>query len=152
VAPGTNAAPPVDTSGNSDPSLITVGSHQAHVTASTGFAAIPCSECHKVPTNVLDPGHCDSPPPAEVTFGPLASKGTYPVWNRTAGTCQNVYCHGATIQGGATETPAWTSTTPLGCQSCHDGHGNSGCSCHGTVWSGGQIIDPSKHINGQVNM
>ncbi len=149
---GTNAAPPPDTAGNSDPSEITVGSHQTHVGGGTGFAAIPCSECHKVPTNVLDPGHCDSAAPAEVKFGTLASTGgTYPVWSRSTGTCQGTYCHGATLQGGATETPPWTSTTPLTCRSCHDGHGrnpSNDCACHSAVWSGGQIIDPTKHING----
>jgi predicted CxxxxCH...CXXCH cytochrome family protein len=151
----TNAAPPPDTSGNTDPSVVTVGAHQQHVVATTGYAAIACSECHVVPTDVLDPGHCDSAPPAEVKFGPLASaKNTYPVWDRTTGTCQGTYCHGATLEGGSDKNPSWTSTTSVYCGSCHSAnyHGQSGCSCHGSVWSGGQIIDPTKHINGQIDM
>jgi predicted CxxxxCH...CXXCH cytochrome family protein len=152
---GTNAAPPPDTSGNTDPSMITVGSHQAHLAGSAAAAAVACAECHVVPTSVLDPGHCDSPAPAEVHFGALATaKGTYPVWDRTTGTCSAVYCHGATLQGGSNKTPTWTSTTALGCGSCHSAnyHGHTSCNCHGSVWSGGQIVDPTKHINGQVDM
>ncbi|MBI5481497.1 MAG: CxxxxCH/CxxCH domain-containing protein [Deltaproteobacteria bacterium] len=152
---GASPAPPPDTSGSSDPSAITVGSHQVHLAGSTGVAPVACSECHVVPTSVLDPGHCDSPAPAELRFGTLASaKGTYPVWDRTSGTCQGVYCHGATLQGGSNKNPSWTSTTALTCGSCHSAsyHGQTGCSCHGSVWSGGQIIDPTKHINGKVDM
>lgn len=148
---GTSPAPPPDTAGNSDPSAITVGAHQVHLAGGTGFAAIACSECHAVPTGVLDVGHCDSAAPAEVKFGPLATaKGTYPVWNRTAGTCQGTYCHGATLQGGSDKSPSWTSTTAMTCGSCHAAnyHGQTGCNCHGSVWSGGQITDPSKHVNG----
>jgi predicted CxxxxCH...CXXCH cytochrome family protein len=150
-----NAAPPPDTSGNTDPSVVTVGSHQAHLSGSTIAAAIACTECHVVPTSVLDPGHCDSPAPAEVHFGTLASaKGTYPVWDRTTTTCSAVYCHGATLQGGSNKTPSWTSTASLGCGSCHSAnyHGQTQCSCHSSVWSGGQIIDPTKHVNGQPDL
>jgi len=151
---GASSAPPPDTAGNTDPSVATVGSHQAHLAGFTYAAAVACTECHTVPTGVLDLGHCDSPAPAEVRFGDLASaKGTYPVWDRTTGTCSGTYCHGATLQGGSTKNPSWTSTTAMGCGSCHTAnfHGRTECSCHGTVWSGGQITDPSKHVNGWVD-
>jgi predicted CxxxxCH...CXXCH cytochrome family protein len=144
-------APPPDLSGGSDPSALTVGAHQAHLAGSTGYAAVPCGECHVVPANVLDPGHCDSAAPAEVEFGALAAaKGTYPVWDRATGTCQGTYCHGATLQGGSDKNPSWTSATAVTCGSCHSAsyHGESGCNCHGSVWSGGQIVDPSQHVNG----
>jgi predicted CxxxxCH...CXXCH cytochrome family protein len=151
---GASAAPPPDLSGNTDPSVVTVGAHQAHLAGSTGFAAVACTECHVVPTSVLDPGHCDSAAPAEVKFGPLASaKSTYPVWDRNTGTCQGTYCHGATLLGGSNKDPSWTSTSVLSCGSCHTAsyHGRSSCDCHGSVWSGGQIIDPTKHVNGQTD-
>src|SRR5512135_2709660 len=66
-----NPAPPVDTSGGSATTSVTVGAHQLHLRDTPVRSAVPCSECHLVPAAVGSPGHIDSPP-AEVTFGPLA--------------------------------------------------------------------------------
>lgn len=148
-------APPPDTAGRTATSEVTVGAHATHLSPSSLRDAVPCAECHRVPSAVLDLGHCDSPAPAEVTFGSLArTEGTFPIWNRTAGNCSMVYCHGATLTGGSNPTPDWTSSGTVVCGSCHDEnhHGLTECSCHLSVWSNGQIINPSLHINGRVDM
>jgi predicted CxxxxCH...CXXCH cytochrome family protein len=149
-----SAAPPPDTEGRTDPSELTVGTHEVHRIGGSFGSGVPCSECHQEPSDVFDVGHCDSPAPAEVTFGDLASRrGTFPVWDRDEGTCSQVYCHGATLTGGSNTTPSWTGPG-VACGDCHiqTYHGQVGCDCHSSVWSGGAIISPELHINGQVNM
>jgi hypothetical protein len=100
-----------------------------------------------VPASVGDPGHIDSPPPAEVE----ASVN----WDRTAQTC-TVWCH-----GGA--SPRWTSTGGAFCGSCHgipptdlphtpDMTLTACATCHpGTVDAFGQILVGGKHLNGVVD-
>lgn len=147
--------PPPDTAGRISTSEITVGTHAIHLSGGSFADGVACSECHTEPSNVLDRGHCDSPEPSEVVFGPTATRGgTFPVWNRSNGTCSMVYCHGATMTGGTNTTPDWTSSGTVVCGSCHeqDYHGLTECSCHGTVWAAGQIINTSLHINGFVDM
>jgi predicted CxxxxCH...CXXCH cytochrome family protein len=120
----TNAAPPVDTNGFSDTTLVTVGAHQSHMVTGTTRLAIACDECHIVPGSAADPGHIEVPP-AEVTFGPLATTGSLtPDWNVSSpNLCTNTYCHGASIGGGTNKTPDWTNT----------GGGEADCgTCHGT--------------------
>src|SRR5262249_27414977 len=91
-----NPAPPRDVAGNTDPSFVTVGAHQAHLNASHGISApIDCSACHVVPTSVLGPGHIDHEGPATVTFSGLAvADSAQPKWDRNSATCSATYCHG----------------------------------------------------------
>jgi predicted CxxxxCH...CXXCH cytochrome family protein len=78
------------------------------------------------------PGHLDTPWPAEVTWGPLAVLGfplsaargldvagpAFTVDGDTI-TCV-VYCHGATLPGGATPAPTWTGgPAQVACGACH---------------------------------
>jgi len=149
-----SAAPPPDTSGLTDPAEPTVGSHAAHLAGGAFADAVDCSECHAVPGDVLDRGHCDSLPPADVTFGDLATAdGTFPMWSRDSASCSMVYCHGATLEGGSDTSPSWTGPG-VTCGSCHSRtyHGQRSCDCHSSVWSGGEIVSPELHVNGRVDM
>src|SRR5262249_13772642 len=64
---GASAAPPRDLAGNLYTTAIGVGAHQVHLAAPSRLRGpIACETCHRVPASLLDPGHLDSPPPAEV--------------------------------------------------------------------------------------
>lgn len=169
-----NAAPPVDTLGRSDTSLVTVGAHQSHLVSAPWRRAVVCNDCHIVPTSIDDPGHIDGSP-AEVTFGALAQVGgANPVFDRVATTCSGTYCHGTTLlgpdPGGSVDrTPLWTvvdgtySECGTTCHTLPPGGGhpqNQQCQqCHGSVISAFDSVspasstwtNPSLHVNGVVN-
>lgn len=110
----------------------TSGAHAAHVSGGAYSAGASCAECHQdrlashatntTPTvafgdladqtdRILDPGL------ASPRTGSAAAS-----YDATTGTCSNVYCHGATLDGstGTVVTPAWTSTAGVsGCDACH---------------------------------
>jgi predicted CxxxxCH...CXXCH cytochrome family protein len=116
-----NAAPPQSAGGLTATTEVTVGAHQTHLKDGASRAAVDCTECHVVPKTVDDPGHIDASP-AEVVFGPLATRGgVTPDWDRNAATCSNVYCHGAKTAGGTNKTPQWTKVdgTQAACGTCH---------------------------------
>ncbi len=125
-----NPAPPLDTSGGSATTSVTVGAHQLHLRDTPVRSAVPCSECHLVPAAVGSPGHIDSPP-AEVTFGPLArhegsATPAAPSWSRSPDArCSGVYCHGATLRSPPAQGPVWTFAQepdpgrPGVCATCH---------------------------------
>ncbi len=149
-------SPPPDTQGRTDPSLITVGAHEAHVDGSVFSDGIACSDCHVVPAAVGDAGHLDAAP-AEVPFGGLAvSGGATPAW--TGSTCTNTYCH-AGRPGGRTPEPEWAGDTDRSCQACHGAPPpsphpqNSACeTCHGAVAGPGfTLVDLTRHIDGTVD-
>ena len=114
---GTEApwAPPPDTRGHEEESYRGVGSHRAHLGAILG-RKVACGECHVVPATVDAAGHLDSALPAEVAFSGIGtSDGLEPV-AEAAGpapeavvTCRNVYCHGASLDGGSRTSPAWNA-------------------------------------------
>ncbi len=158
-------APPTDTTGGTSTTLRSVGAHQSHMMASTWRAPIACGECHLVPANLLAKGHVDSALPAEVIFGNLA--GATASWNGSS--CSNTYCHGATLSdggapaGGTATKPVWTVVdgSQSQCGSCHGlppppPHPvDSDCGkCHPTMTAGmpGVITDPSKHIDGNLDV
>jgi predicted CxxxxCH...CXXCH cytochrome family protein len=127
---GTNPAPPRDTKGNTDPSFVSVGAHQAHLSGEHGISgAIACSACHLVPTAVGSPGHVDHDPPATLKFSGLAvADGATPSWNHDTASCSATYCHGGgTKLGTDTTSPSATNRTPkwtggsaqIFCGSCH---------------------------------
>jgi len=158
-----NPAPPVDTHGGNDTTLVTVGAHQPHVTASSGLSSpLGCTDCHVQPATVGQPGHLGAAP-AEVLFGALASAhGTTPDWDRESATCSSTYCHGATLPGGTNTDPTWTKVdnTEDACGSCHGvpppaPHVQlTTCgTCHTATAVGATIAHPEKHIDGtlQVN-
>ena len=163
---GGDPAPPVAVNGATLPSDPGVGAHDAHLRGSSIRGPVECTECHTVPNNYLDVGHLDLTPGAELTFGPLATaEATDPVYDRPSATCDNVYCHGATLAGGVDVTPIWTAAPadpaapPLSCDTCHGAPppaphpGYDNCNaCHpGTVRSDGTIdLAGGQHIDGQV--
>lgn len=159
-----NAAPPKDTDGASDTTLVTVGAHQAHLKAADLAAPVACTECHVVPGAIGDAGHLDNGP-TDVSFGKLAkTDGANPSWSGPAGTCSGVYCHGGTLGGGSNKQPLWTKVdgSQDACGSCHGlpptggafphaegAHKAFECSiCHTTVNGNRVIILKAQHING----
>jgi len=162
---GKNPAPPVDLSGNSQTTVASVGAHQTHILGTVRSRAVPCNECHKVPRNVLDSGHLDTPAPAEITFSGVAlAQGAKPVYE--AGTCQSTSCHGAVTEygdpsGGTNTAPTWTRVdgSQAACGSCHSlppppPHvgGVSPCiNCHKDIAEDNRTFThPELHVDGYV--
>ena len=84
------AAPPIDTLGASDQRYPGVGAHSIHLDASGTHGAVACDECHVVPAHTESPGHIDHPPPATITFGPIASEGDLmPKYDFSSRTCRD---------------------------------------------------------------
>jgi predicted CxxxxCH...CXXCH cytochrome family protein len=92
-----------------------------------------------------------------------------PAYNLSDLTCSNTYCHGYFKNGNPDNKPVWNDPTTSACGSCHgDGtnplpktqsqggsHPNVlNCSvCHGGVVDANlKIINPSKHIDGLLNL
>ncbi len=139
------------------------GAHVAHVAQ-----GLPCAECHVVPATWDAPGHIldeNRQPirtPAAVTFGELANRDLTPSrrsapasWDRTSGTCANVYCHGG-ILGDAAAThaqPSWTGgAAQVTCGGCHGAppasHAQSECAtCHVNAGAG-----TPRHIDGAIDV
>ena len=157
---GVGPAPPRDTAGRRATTRRGVGAHQSHLGASDWHAPIACTQCHRYPGAVDDPRHNDTPLPAELTWGPRArADRAMPDWNGT--TCSGVYCHGATLEpGGTNTTPRWTTVdgSQAACGTCHGlppGGNHVGireCDlCHGAVIDASdRIIAPALHINGRI--
>ncbi len=153
-------APPAGLGGTDDPAYIGVGAHSAHLADPPFSRSVACTECHAVPGTLDAEGHIDTPWPAEVQWGPLAAQdGAAELWSHTAATC-TVYCHGASLSGGALATPAWTGgPSQAGCGSCHGmppppPHPPTGAcgDCHAPSASGNRVADPLLHIDGVVQL
>ncbi len=164
---GANPAPPVDTNGDESTTASGVGAHQAHVVGAGWSRPVPCTECHIVPEHTLDPGHIDTPRPAEVHLTATAAAfGGTPTY--TAGTCKDTSCHGAVFpsgddSGGTNTVPTWTKVggTEAACGSCHGlppprphpvGSLNPVCSkCHEDIAPDNvTFVRPELHVDGKV--
>ena len=160
---GVNAAPPVDSTGGSATTLVSVGAHQAHV-ASTLRPAIACTECHGAASAGYTTAHSDGI--VQTSFGTLSNQGTTTVWTRASGTCASNYCHGGTtaVAGGTGTTPVWTTVngTFKACASCHGDPPalnatthhprNTACgACHGTGYTATTVVQGT-HVDGTVNL
>jgi predicted CxxxxCH...CXXCH cytochrome family protein len=157
---GSNPAPPADTRGGNDTSLVGVGAHAVHTNATGMHSAYACTTCHLVPDTVDAAGHIDTPLPAEVVFSGLAvgDDGT-PTWDGVG--CSNIACHGSGSIGATHPEPIWTLVdgTQKTCASCHGMPPpaphvqNTMCSaCHGLVVYEHQIVAPALHANGVVDV
>ena len=155
------AAPPKALNGSTDRATAAVGAHRVHLTASTSYRTVACSQCHTVPVTQAAPGHIDGDNKAELTFDALNPGATY---SAADATCQNLYCHGDgwSVRG----TMVWTSQTPVACGSCHSinrngtrrmsgdhnkhlGEGVRCSQCHSTVVDQAMgIINANLHVNG----
>ena len=98
--------------------------HQPHlVTDSTWHKTVPCEECHIVPAHVTSLCHIDTPLPAELTWGTLAStNGATPAYDYDTATCSGVYCHGGAFAngGGSVTQPTWVLVDSGSlCGTCH---------------------------------
>lgn len=153
-------APPRDLSGNQTSAALGVGAHRSHLEAPARLRGpVPCADCHVVPGAIGDPGHIDSPAPAEVA---LAGGGT---WDRAGASCET-WCHGPS-------RPVWTRTGQgeVFCGSCHgippadDVHEpemelDDCAGCHAqTVDQFGNILlggppgaETSQHMDGDVDL
>lgn len=103
------AAPPVDKLGRT--MSAEVGAHAAHLDGKTFSNGFACTSCHAA---VLTYGftHADGVP--QVSFG----SAVVPGGSYAAGTCSSVYCHGATLAAGGSDTaPNWAGSVT--CTSCH---------------------------------
>ena len=163
-----NPAPPLGLGGETSTTQAAVGAHRLHLRDSLIRQAVPCSECHVVPTAVGSPGHLDGP---VLVWGPLAAaRGSQPAWDGTETRCSGVYCHGANpaVRGGTLTAPVWTyarepdyGLPPQ--QSCTGCHGwppppphpqlSSCAGCHGTTVRPDGTVDVAggKHVNGTVD-
>ncbi|MFH1756011.1 MAG: CxxxxCH/CxxCH domain-containing protein [Candidatus Latescibacterota bacterium] len=163
-----SGAPPLGLQGETTTSQLAVGAHTTHMEGGTLADAFACSDCHRVPSNFLAPGHFGPDSTAEMTWSALA--GAASSWNRTSATCSNIYCHGNFTGGFRSNRPIWIASNQAGCGSCHDVGGNpenlSGrhdkhvreenlaCNeCHASVVNQQLlIIDSSLHVNGTKNV
>ena len=157
-----STAPPQDTAGNTATSAVGVGAHRSHLGAADWHRQVVCEDCHLVPENLFDAGHIDTDRPAELNFGAVASAdGTVPGFDGAR--CYAVYCHGATLlPGGSNSAPMWTTVdgTQAACGSCHslpplgDHPANANCeACHGAVVGANNTFnDASLHIDGVVEV
>ena len=156
---GGNAAPPKAVGGATATTARGVGAHRSHLGSSNWHAQVDCTDCHRVPATVESVGHIDTPLPAELTFSSKAGPSTQ--WNGSR--CSNNYCHGSTLTGGSATAPLWTQVdgSQNQCGSCHGApppapHPTStDCGqCHDDMTPGGGMVitDPSRHIDGNVNV
>ncbi|MCB9557780.1 MAG: CxxxxCH/CxxCH domain-containing protein [Deltaproteobacteria bacterium] len=156
-----NTAPPRSTTGKIATTERGVGAHQSHLRSSSWHDQILCSDCHKVPQSLTDPGHFDTALPAELTFSARAkSDNANPQFNGVS--CTSAYCHGATLSGGTTTTPVWTKVdgSQVKCGACHSlpptqNHvASADCyKCHVAVIDAQmKIIAPNLHINGKLDV
>ena len=154
----TQAAPPFDLDGNTEPSARGVGAHQTHLTPSATHTAVACTECHTVPDEVFSPGHLDNKDGAKITFGDLArSNDSSPVYDAAGNSCSNTYCHQAYAPD---NRPEWRAPkdSNQACGSCHGlppapPHPQSDqCfQCHGQVIDQDRhFVNKGLHIDGQV--
>ncbi len=138
----------------------TSGAHPAHARPAIA-APFDCSECHRVPLDVLAPGHLDDTLGAEVTFGALASaRGASPQYD---GGCREVACHGAGLGGGTRTDPPWRAgDLARTCGACHGvpppAPHTSVVDCGASICHGGAIapgpsfteIGRTAHVDGIV--
>jgi len=112
----------------------TTRAHPAHRNPSIA-QELACTNCHRVPQDVLDEGHIDRSPGPELTFGGLATaRDAQPSYDAQTATCSEVACHGARLPGTVAATPSWHDAAP----------GDAQCgSCHGLPPSAPHTSDPS---------
>ena len=144
-------APPRGTHGETDPAQRAVGAHQAHLGDGPLRVAMPCDECHRLPS---EPLHQDGL--VDLAFGGLArTGGAAPSWTGTG--CAATYCHGAFPNGSVDNTPTWTGgSAQAACGSCHalppGGRHPASDRC-GACHPGFTVdsVDPQAHVNGVVD-
>ncbi|MDP8222590.1 MAG: CxxxxCH/CxxCH domain-containing protein [Candidatus Lernaella stagnicola] len=153
-------SPPQNLNGNCSDDRKGVGSHQAMRRDAIPAHRTNCINCHDVPLGVWAAGHIDGDNKAEIHFQKLATiGGATPTWDGT--TCSNVYCHGATLEGGTAKEPVWGDNSGKygACGACHrltDPQGNAAADCYAchadSVNPDRTIKRRGTHINGTIDM
>ncbi|MEW6702323.1 MAG: cytochrome c3 family protein [Bacteroidota bacterium] len=176
----TKIAPPRDLEDGTETTESGVGAHSTHLYNVKIASNVKCSDCHTVPASYSSIGHIDSSVGAELTFSKISNYEIGSAsYDRNTFKCSNTYCHGGfefskaksqyqfiyvedKIQGN-NFNPVWNKVdgSQAKCGTCHGlppkGHAASeirSCgTCHqGVVDANGVIIDPSKHLNGKVDV
>jgi predicted CxxxxCH...CXXCH cytochrome family protein len=143
------------------------GAHRTHLDGTPRSRAVPCAECHLVPTTVLAVGHLDTPRPAEARFSGVATAyGASPSY--AGGTCNGTACHGAAFpdgnaSGGSNTAPTWARVdgSEAACGTCHGlpppgphplGSLNPTCNaCHKNIAAdNATFLRPELHVDGKV--
>ena len=156
---GNDPAPPVDTRGNVVTTARGVGAHQAHLHTERARPVV-CDECHRVPAQVLAPGHADGT--ADVVFSAVATASGHDGahFDAAAATCTETHCHGPG-NGNVATSPDWTSQSNLTCTGCHGAppaapHPQmTDCSlCHSAVVAedDATLSNPARHVDGTVDV
>lgn len=165
----TTGSPPPDINGNTTSASRGVGAHASYFGITKLSNNVKCASCHVVPKNYFDPGHIDSPSPAEVIFKDLSTtKGAQPVWDTSTLRCSLTYCHGNFPGGNKDRVVKWTnfSKDAAACGTCHglppEDPTRSGYThqqsirecenCHANVVGPNlKIINKDLHINGRAD-
>lgn len=147
-------------------------SHTAHVTGSAFANAYDCTECHVKAKDVLSAGHIFGNPPGGALNDFGAGVSPQATFDRTTGTCANVYCHG---NGRGDNGTMAANAPPVQCSGCHavaasaanalagmsgphashmaDPSGITCADCHGaTTTDGATIANKDLHINGKADI
>jgi predicted CxxxxCH...CXXCH cytochrome family protein len=149
----TDGAPPRDLDGRTD--SLTFDPHRAHVDADD-HKAVACATCHgTLPEDVLTPGHTFDDTQGEAEIAPTGL-GQGLLYDGSGG-CSNVYCHG---NGKGTRGATDEDDDATTCASCHPSlaqehgrHRDEACAdCHGPASGSNAIDDPSKHVDGAVDV
>lgn len=149
--------------GRGDDPWPSTNAHPGHENP-TAAAQAPCASCHAVPT-AFGPGtsHPLGVPVTVALTGLAVARGTAATF--TAGSCRQVYCHGAGLEATVPATPAWADTSGAArkCGACHatppgpPHFASPACDlCHrdGAVTAAGPAIAPewvTLHVNGVVD-
>jgi predicted CxxxxCH...CXXCH cytochrome family protein len=151
-------APPRDLSGSSDTSSPGVGAHRIHLSPASS-RPLACEECHRVPTELAQPGHLDGSG-VEVEVAGLGTRGGRdPHYDPITRSCADTYCHGS-----AEQPPVWNDALERGCANCHamppppphPAMENCGA-CHSPVAgldeNGAVVIrEAARHVDGQLDV
>jgi predicted CxxxxCH...CXXCH cytochrome family protein len=114
-----NAGPPEGVGGQTAATDSHVGAHQKHLVGGARSGPVSCDSCHVVPAQDATSLDHLAGGNASPTFpGSLPSTGNVtPTYTKAGQTC-TAYCHGASLNGGTNNGPAWT-TSNLACDACH---------------------------------
>jgi predicted CxxxxCH...CXXCH cytochrome family protein len=119
------------------------GAHAAHLGGARYSFGVQCASCHPGVASYVGTGHAPASPRASFSLA-VVPGGTYTPGSSDDGTCSSVYCHGASLAGGAATSPTWAGsvacgdchalppatgrhavhvgTNLLGCEACHEGY------------------------------
>lgn len=134
-------------------------SHQKHMEARLWGKSVDCKDCHSIPDGWFEGDHFNATVDVVFSKDSLArTGGLEPAWNGVR--CENVYCHGAGLTGGAYTEPAWQGENENGIF-CGDCHGISpeyphteqkDCAgCHPSAYLDDGTLNLEVHLNGTVD-